>query len=87
VAIVVVRGTEPEGAQLSRDEVLRIATQAFREHGLALSDYTDPEVLYQVAGPQRTWGVYLERRGAAPGNQFGVEIDDQTSEVKFRYGA
>jgi hypothetical protein len=75
--------TKPDGARLSKSEVIRIATQTAERQGVRLQDYKDPEAHYEFTRKDKSWFVFFDGRVAIPGNHFSVSVDDQSGEPQF----
>jgi hypothetical protein len=71
----------PDGARLSRSDVLRIAGEAATKHGFHLSDYKDRQDHCEFAQKENAWTVFYEGKVLRIGNDCLVWVDDRTGEA------
>ena len=74
-------------AQLSKAEVIHIATDRAELQGIDLAQFYEPDVEYRVAGQSRTWWLFFKGRDpSGVGNHFLIQVDDRTREAQFHGG-
>jgi hypothetical protein len=75
------------GAQLPKNEVIRIAEAKARSEGFDLQKYNMTGCHYEFTEKDRTWTVFFQLKPPTPpGGHFVVCVDDQTKKATLMRG-
>jgi len=74
-------------AQLSKNEVVRIAEAKARSEGFDLQKYNMTGCHYEFTEKDHTWTVFFQLKPPTPpGGHFMVSVDDQTKKATLMRG-
>jgi hypothetical protein len=74
-------------AQLSKNEVIRIAEAKARSEGFDLQKYNMTGCHYEFTEKDHTWTVFFQLKPPTPpGGHFMVYVDDQTKKATLMRG-
>jgi hypothetical protein len=75
------------GAQLPKNEVIRIAEAKARSEGFDLGKYNMTGCHYELTEKDRTWTVFFQLKPPTPpGGHFMVIVDDGTKKATLMRG-
>lgn len=75
--------TKPGVADLSKDEVISIASESAEKTGVNLQDFKEPEVQLDFSNNRKLWLLFYERRTGIVGNDFWMTVNDKTRMARF----
>jgi len=67
--------------RLTREQVVRIAKRAAKDHGYKLDEYRPRKVHFEFTRNDFTWTLFFEGKVLYPGHHFQVWVHDRTQKA------